>query len=117
MGLGGFLKKAAAEGASGALKGAAQSASGGVGGLTIGALQMATDKDERVGQIKGALVGAVVGEKVGTIAELLDDVASLAKLVKEARADDEITTDEMKMILDAVEELGQDAHQALKQLF
>ena len=117
MGFGGFLKKAAGKGASVALKGAAQAASGGVGGLAIGAIKMATNKGERVGQIKGALVGAVAGDKVGAIAELLDDVASLGKLVKEARADGTITKDELDMILDAVEELNEDAQKALKKLF
>jgi hypothetical protein len=117
MGFGGFLKKAAKKGASVALKGAVQTASGGVGGLAVGAIKMATNKKERVGQIKGALVGAVAGDKVGAIAELLDDVASLGRLVKEARADDTITPDELKMILDAVEELEEDAQKALKKLF
>ena len=117
MGFGGFLKKAAKKGASAALKGAAQTASGGVGGLAFGAVKMATNKGERMGQIKGALIGAVAGDKVGAIAELLDDVASLGKLVKEARADNEITPDELKMILDAVEELEEDAQRALKELF
>jgi hypothetical protein len=115
MGFGGLLKKVAAEGASAALEGAAQSASGGVSGLTIGAVEMAVKKDERVGQI-ASLVGAASSDKIAAVAELLDDVASLGRLVKEARVDDEITPDELNMILAAVEELEQDARGALSQL-
>ncbi len=117
MGFGGFLKKAAKVGGSVALKTATTAASGGVGGLAIGAVKMAVNKGDRVGQIKGALIGAVAGEKVEAIAELVDDVASLGKLVKEARADGKITEEELKMILDAVEELTEDAQGALKNLF
>lgn len=117
MGFGGFLKKIAKTGGSVALKAATQTASAGVGGLVISGVKLAMDKDDRVGQIKGALIGAVAGEKLATIAELVDDVASLGKLVKEAHADGTISPDEMEMILEAVEELNEEAQKALKDLF
>ena len=117
MGFGGFLKKAAKVGGSVALKTATQAATGGVGGLAFGAIKMAVNKDDRIGQIKGALVGAVAGDKVAAIAELVDDVAALGKLVKEVRADGTVDEEEMTMVLDAVEELTEDAQKALKNLF
>ncbi len=117
MGFGRFLKKAAKVGGSVALQTVTQTASGGVGGLVIGTVKMATNKGDRVDQIKGALVEAVTDEKLKAIAELVDDVASLGKLVKEARLDGKITQEELKMILDSVEELTEDAQETLKSLF
>ena len=117
MGFGGFLKKTAQISASVALKSVTEAASAGTGGLVVGAIKLATNKQDRVGQIQGALVGAVGGKKLQSVAELLDDIASLGKLVRAARADNNITADEMKSVLDAVEELDKDAHEVLKTLF
>ena len=85
--------------------------------MAIKGIQIATNKEDRLDQIKGALINAVTPGKLGAVAELLDDVASLSKLVKAAREDDKITQDEIAGIMDAVEELKNDAENALKKLF
>ena len=117
MGFGGFLKKAAKVGGSVALQAATQTATGGLGGVALGAIKLATSKDDRVKQITGTLVKTVAGDRLQAVAELVDDVASLGKLVRAARADNTITPEELAAILDAVEELEEDAREALKGLF
>lgn len=113
MGFGSLLKKVAKTGASVALKTATQAATGGLGGVAVGAIKLATDKEDRVQQLTGVLANAAGSGKLKGVAELMDDITSLGKLVKSARADKQITMEEMDAIFEAVEQLEEDAKGAL----
>ena len=108
----GNLKKLARQGGSIALKAGVNAATGGIGMEIVGTA-LKTVKDERVDQVRDALIGTVAKGKLANFAKLAEDALELKHIVQAARANGNISQDEIEAILKAVEEMGDNAKKAM----
>ena len=108
----GALKRAAKKGGSLALKVGVNAATGGIG-ADIAGTALRKVKDQRINQVRDALVGTVAKGKLGNFAKLAEDALELKHIVQRAKADGRISEDEIQAIISAVEEMGDNAKKAM----
>ena len=115
FGLGKLMKKAAGKTASTALKVGMNAATGGLGNELIGSA-LNKVKDKRIDQVKNALVQVQNKTKLVAFAKLAEDALALGRFVKAAREDGIVTDEERDAILNAIEELSDNALKTMKNL-
>ena len=90
FGLSKLMKLATSATASSAFKAGLKAMTSESGGKELGSL-LGKATEERIAQVRDALVHTTTGEKVVAFAHLAEDVLKLGSLVKAARADGTVT--------------------------